>query len=513
MVAVADQLPPAGRLALLDALTHLPLTADAWADATPLLIGVLDGGFDAQAIDVLAGVPLLSVRQALRRRAWQGDDALGRQCALSLAARHDDACVGALMREFRRAPDVEVAQALACVLRPGLGVVAEDLITGLQSPDEEVRLWTAIAVARAGGAGTDEPVFGPLDQLWRATAAAPGAAPPSLFFEGPPAFLKGAPARAAALLAPARPLPDAVLWHVLALKAFDFDGWVPRDPSLVQDNGAVRALVAGLTGHFDADGDPLSAHPEDTGAQWATDPALAAALEHELESLAHIAAADPAAPSWLLGNRVLDIGRHFLPGGSLPIGKVLRNARIMQYLPRQALAWTLGRIGPEALIDTFARMLHSPQQFDRFESVQWLRDIAVELGTQAPYGGAGGREAALPQAELIDDLPHAAAVAPKSTSRGDGLEASDLDLVGAPDFAPAAAQPTPGGPEQGSADFSSGDPFGAPFGGASPDAAFGLSVPSASSPAEALAADPSSPPPQAGFHFILDGDAARGDAM
>ena len=256
LVDLALPLPEASRVAMLDGLTHLPLTAGAWHRAAPL-VDTLRLSTDAQTFDVLARVPLLTVRNTLRSRAASEADALGRGIALALAQQRDTAVVQRLMAEFARGPVQEVARALACVLQAGQGVAAEDLRAGLASPDEMVRLWTVIAmarVARRDGAGPD---FEPLEQLWDAFVRAPGSAASNALFDGPPGIFHGDPAWAASQIAVVRPWPAAAVRYLIGLKDHDFDGWVPRRPETTHDSGALRALVAGLTGLYHADGEPV----------------------------------------------------------------------------------------------------------------------------------------------------------------------------------------------------------------------------------------------------------------
>lgn len=407
LVQLALGLPESSRAAMLAGLTHLQLTPQAWRCTLPL-VQTLQLSSDLQTVDVLARVPLLTLRRRLRSRAAQRGDALGLRIALQLAQQHDGAGVQRLMAEFAADPGAEVACALACVLQDGQGVVAEDLQLGLESPDEMVRLWTAIAMARVSRRDGSGPKFEPLEQLWDACVRPEPAERPVRLFDHPPRMFWGDPAWAASQLAVVQPLPDAALQFLESLKQNDFDGWSPRDPDRVEGRRVVKALMAGLTGHYDSYGDPVVAagptSPSLPPPPPSPEPGPPLQFKIELDRLMASAAATPELPGWAIGNQVLDLAQAVSPDSPFAIGPVLEDEHLLQGLPREPLAWAMGRNGPVRVIDELTARMKSQPMSRRIDSIEWLRDIAAEIGLPPPYQGAGGDSgpAAAPH-DLIDD--------------------------------------------------------------------------------------------------------------
>lgn len=441
LLELVSPMPPANRLTLLDALTHLHLDPTAWRRVLPLANSLLTG-MDESAAEVLARVPLRSIRESLRARTRVRDSALGRRVALTLAQQHDSAAIPRLKREFAAAPSADVAAALAVVLQPDQDVDAEDLRPGLAAADEMTRFWTALAMARVGQRGSARPDFEPLEQVWDAFVRPAGflaAQHHATLLEGPPPLFHGDLAWAAAEVARARPLPSAAHDYLLKLKDNDFDAWKPRH-DLVEDSSALRAFVSGLTGQFDNYGDAvlpqtdvaalastqtisggealakldellwrdghLAVDDEARGMLSALDaPTAATLIERAFRRLATMATAAPEnQPPWSLGNELLQLACQLPRDIPLSIADMLSNPQLAEALPRKQLAWVLARSGDADLIKQLAAIVHSSPTAQRAGWIEWLRDIALQIDAPLPVMGVlGGAAAPATFMDLIDD--------------------------------------------------------------------------------------------------------------
>ncbi|HEY5985452.1 MAG TPA: CHAT domain-containing protein [Streptosporangiaceae bacterium] len=232
------------RLTGLDAITHFPLSADAWRAVGPALRGVLvdatQGSSERNAaIELAARAPLTSVRSELA--------AIGQ-------ARGDPDAVK-VRRVLHRPSSSDIEELLQRLENDPLGLdsgPAEDLATlpiesvshdnswqrGLKrrlraltkSPTPDVVFWVSLALARLGDKRALDHVLSGQGQT------------PQIFW--------GSPWEAYDRLARLRPIPGALHAHLMR--------WVERHPD--QDRDA--ALVAwALTGSADAEGTPIPAVP------------------------------------------------------------------------------------------------------------------------------------------------------------------------------------------------------------------------------------------------------------
>lgn len=463
LVDLANPLPEASRVALLESLTHLSLEPAAWYRAMPLIRSLSGSG---EVLDALARVPLLSVRSHLRERLTHNDDETSLRLASGLALQRDGAAVQRLMREFTRAPSAAVARALACVLKPDQGVATEDLRAGLDAADEMTRLWTTIAITRVKRRDGRAADLEPLEQLWdacvRSDAAATPAAPPP--FAHPPLLFHGDPVHAAAELAVVRPLPETVVRFLIGLKDNDFDGWLPRQHDISDQTYAARALIAGLTGRFNVDGEPAKGSDLLPPPQLSVT-GLAPLFTPRLRALAATAAQRPGLPAWPLGNAVVELAHALSPHESIEIAPLLDDAELLRQVPRRSLAWSFARLGPDQVLGQFTRIIGRQPEAARASAIDWLRDTAAEFDAPPPFEGSGAAAAVpAPPAELIDDRTAVGGAAPRTRARRSAPSRR---------LAPPEAQPK------------------------------------AQTEAKASIA-PSGEP---SFHFLLQGDDARGDAI
>jgi hypothetical protein len=466
--AIAVDPDPGHRLLLLDALSALPLTPDAWREVGPIAARLLKdlvaaGGLDDAARAVLARIPLRSLRERLRRIAADASRADALPMARALAAVHDAAGLAVLLAAHRDAPSEPVAKALASLPLETLGVAAAELAPGLGG-DEMTRCWTAIAMARAGE-------YEPLEQLWDALVSVPGRlagdARPHLLTEPPPIF-HGDPALTVAALQALGPQPARLQAYVAGLMRSDFDAGGPLRPEATRDDRDAALLVQGLTTappsapaiptpevdpvavlratkaarrRLASPWRPLDAAWEDGERPWlgATPPELAAeVVEKALLDLRpeRIGAAAGRVPEWALGNWLLDLVTP-LPD-RLPLrGTTL--VRMVEVLPggaRPALAWTAARLGATAVLRAFSPEIVSRAAADRGRWLGWLRSVAVEVDAPAPYAGAGGESTRPPTGELIDDVSRGV---PSGTPQPRSAPPASAPLIAtAPVIAPAS---------------------------------------------------------------------------
>jgi hypothetical protein len=425
------------RLLIVNTLTWLPVSAEIWRGAAASILPLLAelrtaGELTSDALAVLARVPLLSLRTQLRQICGDADPDLAIRAALALAGQQDSAGLAGLVRALTTAPTEECAHAVARMPARALQPLTQTLRAAMQVDDVMVRLWLAIALAKAYDSGTKTGDLEPLEQLWDSLVRS-GNAPP--LFWGDPWVAEHA-------LSAMRPLPELTRNFLLGLKINDFDGWSPRSDDIVDPRNA-KILIAGLTGDYDIDGEPrLSVEDaprsgprsapvavqalrqflqnpwRDSSLNIASEarvhlsvapPELAAeSLERALQTAPQLAAAAHEGGMLFLNNAVLDLATALPANIPLRVSTVLRNPAIKAGVPRIALTWAMGRAGPDRLWDSLAPELLAAGSSDRHEWLVWLRDISAQIDTPAPYQGSGGDPGSTPPAQLIDDMPKAA---------------------------------------------------------------------------------------------------------
>ncbi|HET7865885.1 MAG TPA: CHAT domain-containing protein [Burkholderiaceae bacterium] len=465
------------RRLLLEALTALPMSPQAWRAAAPtvtrnthLLLEQVD--LDGPTCELLARVPLRSARIGLQRVA--GDALHPHALAVATALAHvgDPGGLDTLLQAFSAAPSTALAAALAGLPLEDLPVNRAHLAPGLapaaagEDPDAVAmrRMWSAIAVARCGD-------LEPLEELWDGLVRPPGFFAQhtrQVLFRAPPPLFHGEPAQVVAELAHVRPLPEPMQRFLLGLREHDYDDtWRPRRADVGEPRDA-KLLVAGLTGAFTADGDPApaAAAPADEqvppllqasavrvarrmmqapwrGLELALDPAERPLLRHVPADLSAqvieagleaLGRQDPQlpeqAPAWAVGNAMVDLA------GALPAQVPLRVASLLQKphmarLPADALAWTLARAGAGTTVQALSPYIVGSRGRERTGWMTWLARSAEQVGAPAPVRGAGGATAVLrvPQA-LVDDLQRASRPRPGlETPGGHAAPQVDVDVI------------------------------------------------------------------------------------
>lgn len=435
--SIADDADLSHRLLLLDALSAMPLTPQAWRELGPMASSLLKrlaitGGLDDAARAVLARIPLRSVRERLRRIAANPKRADALPMALALAAAHDAAGLPTLRAALSDAPCESVAQAIASLPLEDLAVAAADLEPGLAAADEMTRCWTAIAMARVSH-------YEPLEQVWDALVRPPAffeTHPRRRLLTAPPPIFHGDPSRTLTALRGLGPQPQTLQAFVQGLMRNDFDAGVPRDPTFVQDARDAELFVEGLVAQpaqpkrSPPPSDPRAAAKagqaarrlvstpwrgldpawQDGEREWlhATPPELAAeVVESALRGLVapqKLPDLDRA-PPWALGNALLNLVTALPEALPLRIASLVRVADELPHIPRDALAWTAARAGAPAVLAALTPDILSTEADERGRWLAWLRDIALELEAPAPFAGAGGGVASTGALhELIDDV-------------------------------------------------------------------------------------------------------------
>jgi hypothetical protein len=437
------------RRLLLEALTALPMSPQAWRLAAPAVApaaGLLlqQPGLDGATCELLARVPLRSTRMGLQRVAGDAVHPQALGVAIALAHVGDPGGLDTLLQALAKAPSAVLAEALASLPLEDLPVNGGHVAPGLgpAAPGEDAdaaatrQTWSAIAMARCGD-------LEPLEQLWDGLVRPPGffdhLARPGLF-RGPPPLFRGDPARAVADLARLRPLPEPLRRFLLGLKEHDYDGWTPRRADVGEARHAML-LVAGLTGTFDAQGQPVATPPAAAAAEpvppvlrasavrvarrllqtpWrglepALDPAERPLLRHVPADLSAevieagleaLGQEDPLvlrkAPPGAIGDALVSLA------GALPAHVPLRVASLLQKphlarLPTEALAWTLARAGAGAAVQALSPYIVGSAGRERTSWMTWLARIAEQVDAPMPRHHPPGTLPRLPQA-LVDDL-------------------------------------------------------------------------------------------------------------
>lgn len=454
---------PQHRRLLLEALTALPLSPQAWRAAAPTVVPtthelLAQEDLDSPTCELLARVPLRSARMELQRVAGNALHPHALAVATALAHVGDPGGLDTLLQAFAAAPSTELAAALAGLPLEDLPVNRAHLAPGLApatAPEDADtaamrRMWSAIAAARCGDLGA-------LEDLWDGLVRPPGffaSHTRQALFQAPPPLFEGDPAHVVAVLSRLRPLPEPLLRFLRGLKEHDYDdAWTPRRAD-VGDARHARLLVAGLAGTEATPAPaaavpPAGAVPQELqaravhvarrmmqtpwrGLELALDPAERPLLRHVpadlsaevieagLEALGRQEPQGPGpAPRQALGNAMVDLA------GALPAQVPLRVASLLQKphmarLPTVALAWTLARAGAGITVRALSPYILGSSGGERTGWMTWLARIAAQVDAPAPWRGASGAAARpqVPQA-LVDDLP-------RSSRPPSGLEALEV---------------------------------------------------------------------------------------
>lgn len=148
---------PETRLAVLEALTRLPLEPDVWFEAREYVVWALNDATAPEHLDVIeiaARVPVRSVRQRLVDMAEGGESEERRRAALALARVGERQAADALLALLDAEP--EAAEALASI---DTSAVVDALAERWQS---DGGFWLAVALARSG---RGEPLAAELEKL------------------------------------------------------------------------------------------------------------------------------------------------------------------------------------------------------------------------------------------------------------------------------------------------------------------------------------------------------------
>ena len=227
---------PEVRLAALLATSHFPLGRAAWrdlAEAVWQIVRTAPAGSQVRraALAFAASIPLLSLRETLRRMAEDPDEPDRDAIAAALAEAGDPSRIRALV-ERAAGGDQGAFRLLAIAPLEDTSLTPADL-----PPCPEAALWRALAIGRIGNFDALEDVFAPEAPL------------PDLFC--------GSPWVAYDRIATIRPIP-APLSNALRIMLSRLD-----DPQVAERTGhdltrALRLTVWAATGIADAEGDPVA---------------------------------------------------------------------------------------------------------------------------------------------------------------------------------------------------------------------------------------------------------------
>ncbi len=159
---------PATRLAVLDALTRLPLEPDCWFEVREYVMWALEDGSAPEHLDVIelaTRVPIRSVRQRLVGIAENGEAKERQVAALALGRAEDDQAAAPLLTLLDDSASAsEAAQALTLIDTSTVVDELERRWKGLGDPADGNRtgFWLAVALARNG---RGEPLAAELERL------------------------------------------------------------------------------------------------------------------------------------------------------------------------------------------------------------------------------------------------------------------------------------------------------------------------------------------------------------
>lgn len=420
------------RVAVLDAATKFPLTAEAWRQcaevAREIIVSEPPGSAARRtALNLAVRIPLLSVRRHLRDMAADPEAANGDIVATALERAGDVSRIRPLL-ERAKTDRGESFEKLAAMPVENAGVSPADIPPLPEDPTANAGFWRALLLARLGE-------MAPLDAI-----LAGGEPEPELFW--------GDPWSAYNAIALMRPVPPGMRRHLLDALA----GLKESDHARM-----VQLIVWAATGIADAEGTPIG-EPETTGGVPAVPPAPPPSpkqVEHaitvstdlpkrlfeqktlpgEIETLAYLPpdrlaqfvtetvmegnrrarALPPEVPANIaLGNQILSV----IPLGAAVEWPVTELAMEQVQAERPALddaqmAWLLARDAPDHLIRemtiVLARDLPSASRLQILDLLGTAAGYIAGHGA-SPWRGAGpGEEEAAGRGPLIDDMPRQAA--------------------------------------------------------------------------------------------------------
>lgn len=461
--AVVEDDAPRSRLAGLEALTHLPLSDEAWRAIGPhvnrMLAGAEPGTADRRAaIELAVRVPLASVREELRGIAAASDDP-DAATARELLGERSQADVDALLQRVAAdPPDAFAAEALATMAIERFDVDVRSLRKAALGPDPHAGVWAAVALARTGDVE-------PLDRILADEEGEHGSFP-------------GNPWSAYDRLAAARPIPAPLHAHLM-----DWLGDHPerrRDPNLI---------AWALTGAFDAEGSPI----EDPPAAGRTDedvPPPPTAVEDGLdvrvlrnlfgeerlepyqvapevwrrltpEQAGRVVAASVrriagAVDHWHedermwqaidAGNRLVTVASMVPSEIDLPVGELygLHRHKLRGVIDDGQMACVLAKGDGKKTVQFFARSVPALEPFERVKAFDMLRRIGdFHQGQAGPILGAGPSSGSSPPVrDLIDDLPRYRALPPTDPTL-ESMPGDDVEMPPPADEPSAGATPPP----------------------------------------------------------------------
>ncbi len=451
------------QVAAVDAMTWLPVDRQLWKAAEPAVHAMLDralapGGAGPQrseAIAAGAGVPLPSVRRRLLGLAQDRSFPDWGTALFALAGVGEVRVVPALVELAQQPAQADGQMAIAALATlpiEGHWVEPASFAAGLRSPSADVRLWSALAVARLGNTG-------PLEEELAISASSDDLT--QLFW--------GSPWTAYERLAAMRPVPDELVTWLRA-----------REDS-------IGLLAWAVTGDRDAEGTPIVARawerrqsrdrpreverpPErrDAIGGGGCGGARAVGSHHTEGRATRSSAPSGAMTSWKPSWRCTP--------GSLPIDRLIASWDTLSgVIDTGQLAHLGAYAGLPAALRAVRPALQRGPAAAKVEALRFLKGVGQELAApSSPFRGAGGGGGGM--VHRVELFEEAMAEAPPRTTRrrrsshrrGRRVRARRRVPEGR---APAGARPTPrqgagapagAGPptRRGPAGFAGGDPAG-----------------------------------------------------
>jgi hypothetical protein len=424
------------RIAALDAATRFPLTDTAWQECAGIartIIASEPEGSPARrdALRLAVRIPLLSVRRHLREMAADPDLPDGDSVAAALDEAGDPSRIRPLLERAKTDHGESFARLAATPVEEA-GVAPADIPPLPQDPVPNAGLWRALLLARLGE-------FAPLDAVLESDPE------PELFW--------GSPWTAYEAIAPMRPIPEGMREYLLGVLA---------RPRASERARMVRLIVWAATGVADAEGTPIR-ETEIAGTESPARPApphsptrsLRALLAtgrlptrlfdgtippDELALLAFVSskrlaqlvkrivvagnkrarqlpAETPA--NILLGNRIIDAIPIHAPAADWPVADlVLGQVRAERpALDDGQMAWLIARGPTDRLVQEIAGVVTPDLPLAERLRILHLLGAAADHKAgrgDSPARGAGpGGGAPAGRGPLIDDMPRAAAKAPR----------------------------------------------------------------------------------------------------
>jgi hypothetical protein len=437
LLAIAEsEAEGALRIAALDAATRFSLTHGAWQECAGIVRTIIASepeGSPARrdALRLAVRIPLLSVRRHLREMAADPDLPDGDSVAAALDEAGDPSRIRPLLGRAKTDHGESFARLAATPVEEA-GVAPADIPPLPQDPVPNAGLWRALLLARLGE-------FAPLDAVLESDPE------PELFW--------GSPWTAYDAIAPMRPIPDGMREYLLGALA---------RPRASERARMIQLIVWAATGVADAQGTPIR-EMEIAGTEGPARPApphsptrsVRALLAtgrlptrlfdgtippDELELFAFVSSKRLAQlvkrivvegnkrarqlPSEmpatiLLGNRIIDAIPIHAPVADWPVADLaVEQVRAERpALDDGQMAWLIARAPTDRLIQEVAGVVTPDLPLAERLRVLHLLGAAADHkagrgGSPARGAGPGGGSPA-GRAPLIDDMPRAAAKAPR----------------------------------------------------------------------------------------------------